>query len=60
MPFYDFKCRKCGKSFTVFASIRDKDKTRCPECGSGDVIQEFKSINVGTSGGRSTCNTGFG
>lgn len=50
MPFYDFKCKDCGKSFTVFSSIKDKDKTVCPDCGSENVTQEFKSFNIGTSG----------
>jgi len=38
MPTYDFKCDKCGKKFSEFVSIREKDNVRCPDCG-GKVTQ---------------------
>lgn len=48
MPTYDLKCAKCGKKFTAFATIKEREngKIRCPECGSNDIKQLFKSLNV--------------
>lgn len=32
MPTYDYKCRKCGYTFSVEQSIHDKPLTRCRKC----------------------------
>lgn len=44
MPTYDYECRKCGKTFEAFQSMKDKPFQTCPEdkCqitpwGHGDV-----------------------
>ncbi len=39
MAEYEFECRHCRKSFTLFMRIseRVKAKITCPGCGSGDV-----------------------
>lgn len=44
MPTYDYECRKCGKTFEAFQSMKDKPFQMCPEdkCqvtpwGHGDV-----------------------
>ena len=35
MPIYEFKCRKCGKTFDVLFRSRDeKVIVDCPECKS--------------------------
>ena len=36
MPTYDYECTKCGHTFEVFQSMRDKHLTKCPTC-SGKV-----------------------
>jgi putative FmdB family regulatory protein len=32
MPTYDYECTKCGYTFAVEQSIKDKPKKRCPKC----------------------------
>jgi len=52
MPTYDFKCNVCGQAFEKFTSgiIETADKV-CPQCGSQDVTQQYKSSPaVHTSG----------
>jgi putative FmdB family regulatory protein len=33
MPTYEYKCKKCKRSFEVFQSIKDEPLSICPECG---------------------------
>ena len=51
MPIYDYKCGKCGKSFTLQLSVEQHDKGRikCPKCGSTRVRQQISSFSVITS-----------
>jgi putative FmdB family regulatory protein len=39
MAEYDFECRNCLKTFTLFMRVAERMKTtvQCPGCGSGDV-----------------------
>ena len=42
MPVYDFKCRACGKEFTVTAAVSQLEKGKagkCPECGKKNAQQ---------------------
>lgn len=39
MPFFDFKCEKCGHQFTVRVSNDEKSKVKCEKCGHPRVIQ---------------------
>lgn len=39
MPFFDFKCEKCGHEFEVRVSNAEKDKVKCPECDHPRVKQ---------------------
>jgi putative FmdB family regulatory protein len=32
MPTYEYECTKCGHTFEVMQSIKDKSLSRCPEC----------------------------
>lgn len=64
MPIYEFVCRKCGHRFTQRVSWSEKQQTRCPECGSGE-LQEVFGLNLVTAGGASGgasggCARGFG
>lgn len=34
MPTYEFQCNDCNNKFEVFTSISDRDKVKCPKCGS--------------------------
>jgi len=31
MPNYDYECKKCGKTFEIFQSMKDKTFETCPE-----------------------------
>ena len=44
MPFYDLRCPKCNKEYTISASMTEKSEKRipCPDCGSFDMITVFK------------------
>jgi len=33
MPTYEYKCLSCKHQFEILQSIKDKPKTKCPECG---------------------------
>ncbi|NLA26745.1 MAG: zinc ribbon domain-containing protein [Firmicutes bacterium] len=43
MPTYEFICKKCHEKFTVFTSISQKDRIKCPHCSSSDLKQLFGS-----------------
>lgn len=39
MPFYEFHCKKCDRTFGVNLSIKEREegKIACPTCGSKKV-----------------------
>jgi putative FmdB family regulatory protein len=39
MAEYEFECRNCEKTFTLFMRVSERKTTavRCPKCGSDDV-----------------------
>ena len=39
MPEYEFECRKCMKTFTLFMRVSERKTAtvRCPGCDSEDV-----------------------
>jgi putative FmdB family regulatory protein len=39
MAEFDFECRNCKKTFTLFMRVTERMKTtvRCPGCGSAEV-----------------------
>lgn len=39
MPFFDFKCEKCGHQFNLRVSNEEKSKVKCEKCGHPRVIQ---------------------
>lgn len=61
MPFYEFKCEKCGHLFTLRRSIaRRNDPARCPSCESDDVRRVVSQITSFGSPGEGTCAPGTG
>ncbi len=48
MPFYDLKCRDCGKEFNIMASMSDRERQaiKCPDCGSRELDQIFSNVNI--------------
>lgn len=59
MPTYDFKCQECGRTFSEFVSIKEKDKVRCPVCG-GAVSQRFTGFVYMAKGNGSNVSSGGG
>jgi putative FmdB family regulatory protein len=51
MPSYAYRCKKCGKPFTLTMPIREHEKkrVRCLKCGSNQVAKLVQSFNVTTS-----------
>lgn len=67
MPIFDFSCNECGKIFDVMISNADKNKVRCPQCGSAKVVQKLSLFNTGGNSGNSgvrdacqSCDRGHG
>ena len=52
MPAYEYKCKNCGKEFTVYLSMREFDahpKIKCPKCESNSVERKFTAFFAKTS-----------
>ena len=68
MPFYDYRCEKCGEVFEVRASIKEKVaglKPECPQCHARETRQVITAGLVlhsrgGGSGSLSGCGPGAG
>ncbi|MBU7005408.1 FmdB family zinc ribbon protein [Phosphitispora fastidiosa] len=62
MPAYDFRCKSCDSQFTVRVSISERDKVRCPDCGTSNVKQVLTpfSVTVKGSPGKTSCDSGCG
>jgi len=51
MPFYDYECSQCGKTFTRQETFEEHDRRRslkCPECGSRKTRQLILAAHVHT------------
>jgi putative FmdB family regulatory protein len=52
MPFYEFYCNACSKTFEdkeTFAEHDQHPKVKCPHCGSADVEPVMMPVEVRTS-----------
>lgn len=51
MPTYDYKCRKCGKKFSLIMKVAEYEKKRpkCPKCKSTQLEQQLHSFYAVTS-----------
>jgi putative FmdB family regulatory protein len=48
MPFYEFHCDACDKSFDHMTSISSRDqKVLCPHCGSKKTGRKLSVVAVG-------------
>lgn len=46
MPFYDYKCEKCGHQFEAMRSMQERnDPIQCPNCG--EMITTGQKIGGG-------------
>jgi putative FmdB family regulatory protein len=63
---YAYVCDRCGASFTVKATLAEKERglsPPCPRCGSRDVTQDLSGVGVVRgpgAGGPSVCGPGSG
>jgi putative FmdB family regulatory protein len=51
MPVYDYLCKDCHKTFEKVLTLAeyDKQKVKCPGCGSKNVEQEVSRFFAVTS-----------
>jgi putative FmdB family regulatory protein len=52
MPLYEFRCKKCSKTFDDKETFAEHDKhpqVSCPHCGSTDVEPVIMPVEVRTS-----------
>jgi putative FmdB family regulatory protein len=48
MPFYDLRCKNCGKEFNIMAKMSEREQKliKCPECESNELDPIFSSVNI--------------
>lgn len=51
MPVYEYRCKKCGKSFELIETVSEHDpaKVRCPDCKSKSVERLWSQVFTVTS-----------
>jgi len=51
MPEYDYRCASCKKSFSLTLTFQDheRQKVKCPRCGSRKVVQQLSGFFAKTS-----------
>lgn len=47
MPTYEYKCRKCKKTFEAFQRISDAPLTACEKCGAKGTVSRLVSRGTG-------------
>ena len=48
MPFFDYRCTKCGKEFEKL--VRKEEDKVCPDCKSSDLEQLVSKTNFALKG----------
>jgi len=48
MPFYDLKCKSCGKVFNIMAKMNDRENktVKCPVCSGNELDAIFNNVNI--------------
>ena len=50
MPFYEYKCKKCGNKYEMkLGMFHTSNSVKCPKCGSHDAERVFSSVSTNTS-----------
>jgi len=49
MPFYDYKCGDCGKTFEIEKGMNEKVSPKCPFCKSRKTFRKFNVFRRGPS-----------
>ena len=53
MPYYDYRCTRCGSVFEIRRSMSEQAEggpVPCSECGATETERVFSPIAVGTVG----------
>ncbi|MDR4503763.1 MAG: zinc ribbon domain-containing protein [Candidatus Scalindua sp.] len=56
MPLYEYRCKKCDKSFEILH--KSNEKAVCPECGGKSMEKLFSVFASGGSSDSSLNGTG--
>jgi putative FmdB family regulatory protein len=59
MPYYEYRCNKCGESFEMMLRFSEADHLpACPKCESPNTQKKLsKVISFGTTGSGATSST---
>lgn len=53
MPAYEYNCKKCGKDFIVYLSVKEFESKSsavvCPNCQSSEVVRKLSHFYTKTS-----------
>ncbi len=62
MPFYDYKCEKCGNIFDRMLPMEHRnDNQKCPDCGGlavRKVVSTFSAAGQSHTGKNESCSGG--
>lgn len=47
MPTYDYECQKCGETFEVFQSMRDRKLSKCPDKSCRGKVERLLGTGAG-------------
>lgn len=51
MPFYEYRCTKCGHEEEVLQKVSDEPLTKCPECGKSTMKKKVSAAAFRLKGG---------
>jgi len=51
MPIYEYRCKKCDRSFEAFVRPR-RDKAECPSCHGRRLVRQMSVFRSGAPSGR--------
>ena len=51
MPYYDYKCKECGRKFTVKQTFEEhgRQRVKCPKCGVRKAERVIGAVMAQTS-----------
>lgn len=55
MPIYEFHCKKCGKDAEVLVPSTSWKGTKCPSCGSEQLMKKLSSFAMAGSNPADDC-----